>query len=1291
MVKFNAHVILFLFTSLLSLVGSAQVTSNFKASETQGCGPLVVAFTDLSSGAGINSWFWDFGNGNTSVLQNPTSTYYAAGTYTVKLTVSNGSVTNTKSTTGFITVLPSPEIKFNVSTTGGCAPLVVNFTDQSNANGNTIQSYNWSFGDGTESTLQNPTHTYNTGSDYTVVLQVTNQNGCSSTYENSDLINVKSSNITPLFSASPPIACSAPANITFTNKSTSDQKLTYSWTFGDTHTSTLVNPSNTYSQAGNYNVTLTATDSVGCAKSYTSIVSVVSPNTVSFTTSASSNCLGDSLTFRDLTIPTPTAWFWDFGDGSTSNLQNPSYAYANTGIYSVKLKVILGGLCPDSLTKSAYVNVHPTPVINFTSNATTACKAPFTVNFQDQTVGATSWKWYLGDGTTATTQKVTHTYLKTGSDSVTLYAYTAYGCKDSLTQYNYIQITPPPVHLATVVDSGCAPLKIHFSDSVPTIANVAKWQWNFGDPTSGLSDTDTIVNPIHTFNATGSYNVILQVTTNQGCTNSDTTHILVSPPPTVNFSVKPINACAQTIIHFQDSSLNATSWLWRFGDKSTAIGQKPMHAYLDTGYFNLTEVVYNHGCADSVTRANAVYMHAPVPKFTSFLSCTNVFQREFINQSIGADKWYWNFGDGSPIDSVDFSIKHTFPDTSSYEVTLTTKSIKGGCTTDTILIVPIIQLHPQFSISSKIGCPPFAVTLTDKTTGGKPSAYFWDFGSGYLPSNSSNSATTYFNPGVYTVKMMVTDKYGCLDSIIKTDSVSVLNMIPKFSVLSQKNKCDSLQVMFSDSSKGTPAITSWIWEFGDGTTLLEPNASKPIQHSYKSANNDSAVLYVTNSQGTCASAPAIINFIKPLALDTLPITFNCIGKATEFYNNSINSNKYFWNFGDGPAYVNQFNGTHTYSKNGFYTIRLVAIDSLTGCTDTLVQTRAMQVGSPVAAFTSFTPLQGCSPLSISLTDTSTSHSPIVSRYWNFGNGNAGISNSDSVYTVYGNPGNYAVELIVTDSLGCTDTLTKPNFVQVHGPTGTYQASNSSGCVPLSETFDLKLNNTSIDTLDFGDGNIYIGNGNSNPTHTYTAPGTYHTLLILTDAFGCHTIDTTKTIIEAHAIPVVNFSFGPADPEVGQPVQFTDLSTNATSWNWTFGDATNESSAASQSPTHVYDKGGVYTVKETVDSSSGGCVESITKTITILSKLIIPNVFSPNNDGVNDFFFAQAYGISQIEIVIVDRWGHEVYSKTDNKINWDGKNNGGGEVAAGTYFYTIKATPEGGGKVSTYNGFVELLR
>ena len=77
--------------------------------------------------------------------------------------------------------------------------------------------------------------------------------------------------------------------------------------------------------------------------------------------------------------------------------------------------------------------------------------------------------------------------------------------------------------------------------------------------------------------------------------------------------------------------------------------------------------------------------------------------------------------------------------------------------------------------------------------------------------------------------------------------------------------------------------------------------------------------------------------------------------------------------------------------------------------------------------------------------------------------------------------------------------------------------------------------------------------------------------------------------------------------------------------------------------------------------------------------------------MNDFFFAQAYGISQIEIVIVDRWGHEVYSKTDNKINWDGKNNGGGEVAAGTYFYTVKATPEGGGKVSTYNGFVELLR
>jgi len=161
------------------------VAADFSASSTSGCTPQIVNFTDLSTGP-VTSWAWNFGDGGTSTLQNPSHTYNAAGTYTVNLTVTSAVCNNTKTRTGYITINVAPTAAFFGSPTSGNAPLTVSFIDQSIGSPN---SWSWNFGDGGASTLQNPSYQYTAPGTYTVSLTVTNACG-SNTFTRSNYITV---------------------------------------------------------------------------------------------------------------------------------------------------------------------------------------------------------------------------------------------------------------------------------------------------------------------------------------------------------------------------------------------------------------------------------------------------------------------------------------------------------------------------------------------------------------------------------------------------------------------------------------------------------------------------------------------------------------------------------------------------------------------------------------------------------------------------------------------------------------------------------------------------------------------------------------------------------------------------------------------------------------------------------------------------------------------------------------------------------------------------------------------
>ncbi|HII92519.1 MAG TPA: PKD domain-containing protein [Methanosarcina sp.] len=317
----------------------------FSASLISGNAPLNVTFTDSSTGS-PTSWKWNFGDGATSTQQNPAHTYSTQGNYTVALTVSNSAGNNTVTKTGYITVgitSSKPVVSFWGSPRTGNAPLNVTFKD--NTTGSPT-AWNWSFGDGTYSTVQNPKHMYSTSGNYTVKLTANNAAG-NSTLTKLKYITVtgtSSQTLTAAFSASP-TSGNTPLSVTFTDSSTGSPTA-WNWNFGDGTNSTIQNPVHTYSTAGSYSVTLKVGNSAGSnTTTKSSYIKATANNTTnatvpaaSFWGSQTSGKTPLTVTFTDASTNIPTAWNWNFGDGNYSTLQKPRHTYSKAGNYSVTLK-----------------------------------------------------------------------------------------------------------------------------------------------------------------------------------------------------------------------------------------------------------------------------------------------------------------------------------------------------------------------------------------------------------------------------------------------------------------------------------------------------------------------------------------------------------------------------------------------------------------------------------------------------------------------------------------------------------------------------------------------------------------------------------------------------------------------------------------------------------------------------------------------------------------------------------------------------------------------------------------
>lgn len=464
--------------------------------------------TIMLGATGGGTYLWSPSGGLSSTTDaNPALISTAAASYTnYTVTVTDANNCLASDEVG-ITVHPIPEPNFVA--TSACFTNPTLFTD--NTIGTVVQ-WSWDFGEPSSganntSTLQNPTHTYNSPGSFVATLVVQTPEGCSS----KSSIPVTVYPLPAVSFSSTTVCIGTPTDFTDMTTVTPGTITAWSWNFDDPNsgadnTSGLQNPSHIFTAVGNFNVFLTVTSSNGCQSSTTLQAVVLFPPIASFT--FANSCLNAPTQFTDQSI-NATNWNWNFGDGNTANVQHPSHTYALVGNYVVTLIASSTGTCLDTITDT--VTVYPPPVVNFLSDTVCLGDSSSLFNLSYVPSGSVSdWYWDFGDGDTSGLQHPTHTYSSSGSFTVTLTATSAFGCVDSAS-------APVLVHPLPTADFSFSPAPtaelidmVHFTDL--STGPPVQWWWEFGD-----GDTSTQQHPAHYYSDTGVFVVTLVVTAPTGC------------------------------------------------------------------------------------------------------------------------------------------------------------------------------------------------------------------------------------------------------------------------------------------------------------------------------------------------------------------------------------------------------------------------------------------------------------------------------------------------------------------------------------------------------------------------------------------------------------------------------------------------------------------------------------------------------------------------------------------------------------------------------------------------------
>ncbi|MBI3518517.1 MAG: PKD domain-containing protein, partial [Bacteroidetes bacterium] len=932
----------------------------------------------------ISNYSWNFGVGANpatanGVTANPTPLVYSSsGIKNITLNIT-ANTSCTASITQTVMVYPQPVANF--STTSVCQSTATAFTDLSTPTGS-ITNWAWDYTkDGTiDNTTNAPTNVYASSGTFSASLIVTDNNSCKDTVVLP--VNVWGHAIPDFTSTT--VCFNVATTFSNTTNTTSNANVGgvsgWSWEFGDGATSSVQNPSYTYTTplVTSYSATLTATTINGCVDSVTKTVNVHTLPTATFT--PVNACMNSNVLLNNTSsIPLPdniASYSWNFGTGAapatTSSVQNPPVlTYPSSGVKTITLFITSNTTCTATITQT--VDIYPQPVANFSTTSVCQSTATAFTDLSTTSVGTiTNWAWDYTSNSSIdnTTNAPTNVFTSSGTFTTTLIVTTSNGCKDTV-------LLPVDVWGHTIPDF--SPDKVCFGTSSaftnltddttnPNVGVGTTYSWNFGDATAISNATA----PSHAYtlggNANATYTVTLVSTSFHGCADSLKKVVNVYALPTASFtSNKVCLGVASTLTDASNGNGNTVNtYAWDFLSDGTVDASgvaNPNYTFPNFGNNNVSYTVSTSPvtgliCSNSTSTIQVWVDPLPVPDFTFVNKCINAQPNTFNASSsiiaIGTNTAYaWAYGDGqtaAPIASSTSS--HVYTAAGIYNTTLTVTSDKG-CQQVVVKQVEVYE-KPHMIITNSPACDQKVMTFTAvaQPNSGVVTSWYWDMNNSVstIEANGQTVSYTFAGPGAHAVTLVSeTAIGGCRDTLVKPIYV---NYVPVANFVADTLKgCPhpNFCVQFTDLSPaitGPAQIAQWQWTFGDGTNVIN-NTNRNVGHCYTNTSSNQVATFDVSlqlvSDSGCVSAvntkPAYITvYPTPIANYTVtPNPGNVLTPLVYFINQSVDYTKWWWSFGDGPFNSDSVNvnPTHFYSDETaqIYNSHLIVANQY-GCKDT---------------------------------------------------------------------------------------------------------------------------------------------------------------------------------------------------------------------------------------------------------------------------------------------------------------------------------------------------------------------
>jgi gliding motility-associated-like protein len=1249
-------------------IGVAGVLSNFTADKTSICLGDTIHFTDMSTGT-PSSWDWNFGDGSAhSTTQNPTYVYTGANTFDVTLTVTNACASNPKTISGYITVKPMPTANAGGSQTT-CSNVAVFLGGAPTASGGSgTYSYSWlPTANLDDPTLANPTATLSVSTTYTLV--VSDANGCSANAITD--VQINGSGTTPTITPSGPTSFCKGGTVDLT----ASAGTSFAWSSGESTQTITAAPTVTTT----YTVTITGS----CGNQTVSQVVTVLPSpiasinpvgTVVICSGQSKNLVAPggaasylwSTTETGQSISVNTAGSYTVtvtGANGCTAVSPPKSVVVNTAVATITPSGTVT-ICPGSTTsltansgtayqwstnqtsKTIIVGTAGTFTVNVTSgvgaNACTATSNPVTVVLSSTpkptiTSSKASNNLCIGDSVVLTSSGGgTYLWSPNGETTQSITVKNAanytvavnYGSCSRTSDPTSVTFTPAP---SVTINASPAGASVCQGDvvtlSVSSNQSISSYNWSNGATT-----------PTITTNASGSYTVTIK-SLSQCPSTSAPKVVKVNPLPTpVIHNRGSLAICNGDTTRLYTDPYN--SYTWHNGLESTDTIN-----VTKAGSFYV-EVVDLNGCKGISPVVKTTLNQLPTAIVTSLPNPANICEGDTVHltAAFGTDYQY-KWSTGIPAKTTQ---EITVTTMGTYKVTVTdanTCSKVSNAITVTVYTRPIPVITPSSGPSTHF-CGGGSVVLS--VNAGATYTYQWYVDGQPIPS-ATNYTYTATASGSYTVRVTNTAG-GC--NLSKDSSPVVVTVDPQptanISITGSTFLCspsDSV-VMVVNNSYGT----SFQWYIDQNPIANATNAKYVVRLAgiYK--------VEVTNACGTKTSLPFTVKAYSAIVakIDTLsPATF-CSGRSVNLYAPLGQDYTYQWRK-DGFNITGATSQTYRASQTGSYTV--VITNPCTSATSGILKVKVLV--DPVINNIIPTP----STTTFCKGDSVKLHADITGDYlsvrWLLYNDT--IANAKSIDYVVKASGSYTIVVFHACGGSVKQTIA---LIAKDIPVFTVSPNISSVTICRGTTASFKANTNPTDTITWSTGS------HQNVINVNTA-GSY--FVVVKGANGC-SLSSSPISVNVDESVTADFSSSPKPGSNPVEIQFINKSFAGVNYNWNFADHTPNSNV--ENPTHPYAIAGTYAVKLIVKNPSSQCTDSITKDVVVnQTGNIMPNVFTPNDDGKNDFF-KLSDDLKDYQFIkgeIFDRWGKKIYEwdSSNSKVGWNGKSVNGEDEADGVYFYIVR--------------------